>query len=358
MRAGQALEEEVRHLRPEAEVRHVDILDFTAKAYKKAYAGGYIKMVDRAPALWGAVYRASDRVKQHRVRDRFVRFFDKLEFAVFRSFVREFAPDVVFATHFLPCMVFAPYRDKGRDRFPLALVLTDFDAHAFWVQPTADRFFVGSDELRAILTGRGIDPTKIVVSGIPIMGFFSTPYDALEIRQRHGLAKDVPTVLVTSGGAGVGAMEATVQTALSCGPVQLLAVAGRNEALRRSLEELEAPAGSALRVFGFVENMAELMAVSHLAVAKSGGLTTSECLAMGLPMVVRDPIPGQEERNADYVLEAGAGLKAYGLESLAFKLRAHLGDPARLRRMAEAARSMCRPHAAKTIVEEMLREAG
>jgi processive 1,2-diacylglycerol beta-glucosyltransferase len=123
VRAGQALEEAARLADPEADVRHVDILDFTAKVYKKTYAGGYLKMVDRAPALWGALYQASDRIKRRRVQDRFVGFFDKLEFAGFRSFVREFGPQVIFATHFLPCQVFAPYRQKDRDR-PRKCVLT------------------------------------------------------------------------------------------------------------------------------------------------------------------------------------------------------------------------------------------
>ena len=118
VRAAQALEASLRIMKPEADVRRVDILDFTAKMYRKTYAGGYLKMVDRAPALWGALYQASDHVKQHRVQDRFVRFFDKLEFAGFRSFVREFSPDSILATHFLPCQVLAPYRDQGRDLFP------------------------------------------------------------------------------------------------------------------------------------------------------------------------------------------------------------------------------------------------
>ena len=141
---------------------------------------------------------------------------------------------------------------------------------------------------------------------------------------------------------------------LECGPVQTLAVAGRNEPLRRNLEGFDVPPGSTLQAFGFVENMAELMAVSDLAVTKSGGLTSAECLAMGLPMIVRDPIPGQEERNADFVIEAGAGVKVHGLASLRFKLRTLLRDPARIERMSTAARRAGRPRAAETIVRQVL----
>jgi len=353
-RAAQAVAEALHALEPAAEVRHEDILDHTAKAYKKTYAGGFLQVVNRAPTLWGVLYHSSDRVRQRRLEQRFTRFFDKLEFAGFRDFVRELDPDVVVATHFLPCQVLAPYRERGRDRFPLVVVLTDFDVHGYWVQPMADRFFVGSGEVAAILAGRGIEQQRIEVSGIPIAAEFGATWDREAIRGRLGLSTDTPVVLVTAGGAGVGSFADTVSAVLGSGPVQVLAVCGRNEELRRRLAAASPPAGSSLHAFGFVSPIAELMAVADLAVAKSGGLTTAECLAMGLPMVVNQPIPGQEERNADYLLELGAGVKAHGLASLRFKLSGLLSDRARLRRMAEAARAAGRPAAAHSVAKAVL----
>lgn len=352
-RAGLALEEAFARLAPTAEVRHVDILDFAAKAYKKAYASGFLAMVNHAPALWGALYRASDRVRR-RAEERFTHAFDSLEFAAFRAFVREHAPDALVATHFLPCQVLAPSRERGDERFALHVAITDFDVHAFWVQPTADRFYVGSPEVRAILAGRGIAAERIDVTGIPIAQAFSRAYDRAAIRRRLELADDRPVVLVTAGGAGVGAFAYAVGAVLDCGDVQVIAVAGRNEALFRRLAALVPPPGTALRVFGFTDAIAELMAAADLTVAKSGGLTTSECLAMGVPMVVREPIPGQEERNADYLLEVGAGVKAHGLDSLRFKVSALLADPARLARMRGAALAAGRPDAALAIARAVL----
>jgi processive 1,2-diacylglycerol beta-glucosyltransferase len=297
-RAGSALHEAARLRFPEATIEHVDVLDFTGKAYKKAYAGSFLQMVNHAPALWGYLYETSDRRKESVVEQKLIRFFDKLEFAPFRRFVRGFAPDAVLATHFLPPQVFASSRKKGRDTFPLGVVVTDFDVHAYWVQPTADRIFVASDELKAMLAPRGIDPSRITVSGIPISQAFVQPYDRAALRQKLGLSGDAPVVLVMGGGAGVGAMGEAVQAVLAGPPVQALAIAGKNAELKEALSRMKVPAGSRLIPFGFVDTIAELMAVSDLAVTKSGGLTTSECLAMGLPMIVRDPIPGQEERTA------------------------------------------------------------
>lgn len=353
VRAGQALEAAAKRVHPGAHVAHVDVLDLTAKAYKKAYAGSFLQMVNHAPALWGYLYQKSDKKVEDGVRQRFIRFFDKLEFAGFRKFVRDFAPDAILATHFLPGQVLGPGRKRGRDRFPLGVVVTDFDVHTFWAEPSVDRFFVATDELKAILSDRGVDPSRIDVTGIPIHPVFGKVHDAAAIRARLGLAASTPTVLVMGGGAGVGAMEEAVAAVLDGPPVQVLAVAGKNAELKETLGKMKVPRSSKLVPFGFVTDIEELMAVSNLAVTKSGGLTTSECLAMGVPMVVRDPIPGQEERNCDFLLEAGAGVRANGLASLRYKLRAILQDPKRLERMREAARSAGRPRAAEEIVRRM-----
>ncbi len=351
-RAAQALAEAARRRRGVV-VEHADILQFTTPLYRRAYADGYLQMVHRVPELWGYLYRTSDRGARPASASAFVRLFDRVEFASFRRFVRSFRPDMVLATHFLACQVFAPYRKRGRDRFPLGLAVTDFDAHAFWVQPTADRFFVATEEVAAVLAGRGIERHRIAVTGIPIAAPFGQRHDRADARRRLGLRSDSPVVLILSGGAGVGAFADAVRTVLHCSPVQILAVAGRNEKLRRRLGAMRPPRGSSLRTFGFVEDVASVMAAADLAVGKSGGLTTSECLAMGLPLVVFNPIPGQEERNADFLLEAGAGVKAIGTASLAYKVGELLGDRVRRERMRRAARKAARPRAARDIVAGM-----
>ena len=355
-RAAEAIAAAAQELDPSANVRHADVLDLAESLYKKAYAGSFLQLVNRAPGLWGHFYKASDRpVDERRAREKLVRFFDRLEFARFRRFLKEFEPDGVIATHFLPCQVLAPHRRRGRFTFPLGVAVTDFDVHAFWVQPSADRFFVGSDELKARLAGRGIDAERIQVTGIPIAPDFARPRDREELRRRFGIAPDRSAVLVMGGGAGVGPLEDAVKVVLGCGAVHVLAVAGRNASLRRSLEALPVPRGAGLTVFGFVDPIGDLMAAADLAVTKSGGLTTAECLAMGLAMVVRDPIPGQEERNCDFVLEAGAGVKAQGLDSLGHKVGLLVRDTARRRQMGSAARAAGKPGAAGEIVRAMIR---
>jgi len=352
-RAAQALEAAAREI-PGVEAEHWDVLAHVDRLYRKAYAAGYLAMVDRAPELWGAFYRASDRKPPRGLKEKLVHAFDRIEFAGFRDAVQMFRPDAVVATHFLPAQVFAPARRRGRARFRFGLVVTDYDVHAFWVQPGADLTCVATEELRAVLVDRGVPSDRVVATGIPILPAFSVPNDRRMIRAALGIRDEKPAILVMGGGSGVGSMLDAVAAARDAGNVHVLAVAGRNPALERRLRTLAPPAGGTLTAFGFVSNVHELMAAADLAVTKSGGLTTSECLASGLPMVVRDPIPGQEERNCDYVLEAGAGIRTHGAASLRYKLGALLADPARLARMKAAARGAARPRAAREILARLL----
>jgi len=178
------------------------------------------------------------------------------------------------------------------------------------------------------------------------------------MRARLGLRPEPPTVLVAAGGFGLGSVDETVATlADAAADAQLLAVAGRNEKLRKALEEVAATRHGKVVPFGFVDNMHELMAASDFAVTKCGGLTSSECMAMGLPMVIVRPIPGQEERNSDFLLENGVAVRANSAAHLVFKVKRLLGDPARLEQMSAAAKRAARPRAAYEIAARVMQGA-
>jgi processive 1,2-diacylglycerol beta-glucosyltransferase len=354
-RAAQALEEEARIRYPLADVQHVDVLDYALSAYKRTYASGYLQLVNHIPTLWGYLYDASDDVRQNRsIHQKILSVIDRLELRTFRTFVREFEPDVVLATHFHPAQVFASDVRHARVPFSFGVVVTDFDVHAYWVQPSVDRYFVATEETRAVLTGRGVRADRTHVTGIPISHAFTRQLRRASARATLGIADATRVILVMGGGVGLGALEESVDAALACAPVHVLAVAGTNEELRATLEKKRVPAGSRLQVFGFVDTIHELMAAADLVITKPGGLTSSECLAVGLPMILRDPIPGQEERNADTLLELGAAVKARGVDVLRYKIRTLLEDEPRLARMHAAAKRAGHPDAAASILHTML----
>ena len=271
-------------------------------------------------------------------------------------FVENFKPDVIACTHFLPAEVLGAQRAKGKLRAPVYTILTDYDIHSMWIQEGVTGYFVASSEMAHALREKGIGTASVEVSGIPILPEFAREYPPRETtRQTLGLNPAQRTVLVAAGGFGMMSADDAVKLLAGHLPeAQFLAVAGRNAELEKRLKKLARAYKGRVKPFGFVDNMHELMAASDLAVSKSGGLTTSECLAMGLPMLVFNPIPGQEERNAIYLLEHGAGLWARTPAQMLFKVKALLDDPKRLADMQEAARRIARPRAAFDIAERLM----
>jgi processive 1,2-diacylglycerol beta-glucosyltransferase len=251
--------------------------------------------------------------------------------------------------------VAAALKARGRLRARLAVVVTDFDVHGLWVVPHVDRYFVALEETRRHLVRLGVPPARITVSGIPIDPVFADPRNALAMARKHGLDPARWRILVTAGGFGVGPVERLVNALLDLRhSAQVVVICGRSAELKQRLDALAAmrPADGpvTLRAVRYTRAMDEYMAAADLLVGKPGGLTTAEALARGVPMVIVNPIPGQEERNADHLLEAGAAIRGNNLPALAWNVDALLDDPERLAAMRAAARRLARPAAARAIV--------
>ncbi|HEU6443790.1 MAG TPA: glycosyltransferase [Gaiellaceae bacterium] len=356
--AATALEEAAASLLPTAEVASVDVLDFTSPVYRRAYSRSYLRVVDRMPSLWGYLYDTFDDRRAQQDQAKLLRAMDWVESAAFRRFVSDWAPDATLATHFLGPQILEPSRRRQHGRSFLGIVITDFHAHSYWMQSTADRYFVGDDELRFSLERRGVPAGRIAVTGIPIRLAFAARRSKAAMRAALGLEPDALVVLVMGGGLGFGEIETAVEVALGVEGTQVVALAGRNSALEKRLARVAADLGGRLRVAGFVPNVYEFMAAADVAVTKPGGVSASEAIALGLPLILTDPIPGQEERNCDYLQEAGVALEAHGADSLAYKLTLVLSDETTRRRMRRAALRARRPRAAQEIVSLVAQAVG
>ncbi len=335
---------------------HHDVLDFTSPAFKRLYAGSYLSMVNSAPELWGYLYHRAERTSYRK--DLAISLFDRL---MYRRYVREIRtrrPDALVCTHFLPFISISPFlREMG---IPVYAVTTDFDIHQLWVDPAVTRYSVFHDESRWQLRSKGIPEERIGVHGIPVMPEFLALPSTAAARSRLRIPASALTVLVLSGGFGVGRIDSIVSEILRTlgsfpnRQATVLAVCGRNDKATARVAALPVPPNVILRPFGFVDNIPELMAASDLLVSKSGGLTSSEALASGLPMLIIDPIPGQESRNADLLVEHGAAWKAVNLANLSYKLTMLVRDPTLLPRARGAARSLARPNAATEILTDIV----
>lgn len=355
MQAAAALEEAWRSLRPRDTVQKLDVLDFTPKLYRTFYVESYLKIIEHAPELWAHVFKKTDNPELVRKLTRGRRMLAQITTAKFARRIEEWAPEVVLCTHYLPLEIMGRVvRDNGTQGSTFIVsTVTDFEAHALWMEAAVELYCVAAEETKARLVARGAPADNVAVTGIPISSRFASRVKPAALRKRMGLRDDLHTVLVLGGGFGLGPV-AEILTEMNklTEPVQILVVCGRNDELRRELAMMDRRQPTHL--FGFVENMHELMAVSDLVITKPGGLTSSEALAMGKPLFILNPIPGQEAANSDFLLQNGAAMKANRLEDLPFRLEKLLGS-ARLGEMAAAAKRLGRPHAAADVCREVLR---
>ncbi len=383
LRAAEALEKAFRQMNAAEEVKNIDVLNYTNPLFRRLYGKAYLDMVNTMPEVLGWMYDSLDKPWENERRRLAL---DRLNTLPLINLLKKEKPDLAVCTHFLPAEIISWLKAKGKVDFPQTIVVTDFDAHAMWLCHNYEQYFVALEETKIHLakigipgdkitvTGIPIDPLfavpknnakigipaeKITVTGIPIDPIFAESKDRYAMREKFGLDRDSSTILVSAGGFGVGNIEHLLEALSDLQtPSQIVAICGRNKELKTKLEKLAREKLNNERVtfkpIGFTREMDEYMSAADLIVGKPGGLTTSEALAKGLIFVVVNPIPGQEERNSDHLLEKGCAIKCNNLPVLAYKIDELVRDKPRFGAMKKNVRRFARPDAAHKIIEKLL----
>ncbi len=337
----------------EVEVLNQDVLELTNETYTRLSADAYLMLAKRAPWLLGWVYDVNDAPFTNEQPLR--KMWDMLNTQPVVRFVKDYRPHISVCTHFTPAGIIAQLMATDQLDTSLSVVTTDYDFQGMWLSPTFNRYFVARNESKARLIDLGVAAERITVSGIPVDPRYGDPVDRAAVLARYELRPDLPVILVSAGAVGGGpARDIVAQIMKMRHEVQCIVVCGSNQRMLHEVEALTAPRASRFRVLRFSSDMLNLVRVATLFVGKPGGLTASECMAAGTPMVIVTPIPGQEERNADYLLEEGAAVRSNDLETVDYKLDRLLDEPERLERLRANARRLGRPDAAQVIAATAL----
>ena len=353
-RAANAVTMAMRTAQPGIQVRQVDVLETTPRWFNRVYRDLYLSIATRLPKLNGHFYRRTDvfGIPAHRG---ITSAIEARALAQLCDDHRLHDADLIVCTHFLCARVLSRMREHGRLPQRLAVVVTDQHPHAVWRVPHADLFFVASDEAAAEMRRNGIDGAKIRVSGIPIDARFGDPLPQALARQRHHIPADARVVLVTGGGLGLGGIDQALDGILDASSdAYAVVVCGRNESLFRELTARTAAISHRCKVVGLTQRMHELMAAADVMVGKPGGLTTSEAIATGLPMVLLRPLPGQEEHNADAMTGAKVAVLQPDPFTAGQTAARIVRDDAQLSQMRSATHAIRRPAASATVAEAAL----
>ncbi|MGO4497361.1 glycosyltransferase [Paenibacillus sp. 2RAB27] len=309
-KAAQAILEAVRMYRPDMEVKVVDYLAWTHPYLHGFGKYCYMQWVKSLPSVYGFLYHKTrhDTALSH--------LFKRMKsFSTERmlDLLEEEAPTEVVCTFPGAAAAMSYLKCNGLTIVPTVTVITDYTDHSYWIHPGTDKYLVGAEHVKQALLRYAIPEQRIVVTGIPLRMPFTQTYNREELRDKYGLHRDMPTVLVMGGGHGLigKSFKSVLQSDDLKTPVQFVFVCGRNEKLKQHLEEELGGSNTHhhVMVTGFVDHVHELMALSDLIVTKPGGLTVSEALALDLPMMLYKPIPGQEQANAAYLVGIGAAVE-------------------------------------------------
>lgn len=341
VRAAEALRTALRERDPQLHVEHIDVLELAPSWVRAAYRDGFELLAARAPGVWREIYHLTDGPGPDA--PRWGAFAQKLLFRELESVLRARRWDAVVATHFLPAQLMGERRDAP----PVSLAITDFGLHRYWAQRGVSRYFVATDELAGAVRAR-VRGARVEATGIPVRTDLMEAPTRAEAVAALALDARQRTILVMGGGLGIG-VTGLALAARASGAMQVIALCGRSDAALASLRGVPG-----VRAVGYVDDVRPYLAAADIVVTKPGGITTSEALALGRPLVLASPIPGHEEDNRSFVVRAGAGISADSPEDVAAAVRMLSDRPALRSRMAHAARRIGRPHAAWHIVSSIL----
>ena len=323
----------------------VDSYKYAALVVSRVVSDGYIQMVKTIPQMYRYIYDRAERAT---------------EVGPFRTWAHQFTagnlrpllererPDVVVCTHAFPCGAMAEYKRLFADAPPVVGIVTDFAVHAFWMHRNIDGYVVASDAVRDVMIARGIPAERVEAAGIPVREEFVQGDERRDaLRERLDLPRDRRVVLMMGGGLGIGPLERMMRALERVSiPLAAVVIAGRNARSERRVRAAAESIGYPVRALRFVENVYDYMHAADAFITKPGGLSTAEALVAGVPMILCKPLPGQEERNARYLSDAGAAIRARRVRELPAVVESILSDSARRARMVAAAERLARPAAA------------
>ncbi|MFH1790970.1 MAG: glycosyltransferase [Candidatus Omnitrophota bacterium] len=337
------------------ETMSVNALNYTNPILEKIIGRTYMGVIRSRPEFWGYLYDNPAIVRRvQKVRE----LIHKYNTGKLRDLLESFNPDAVVCTQAFPCGMVADYKKSRDPRIKVYGVLTDYAPHSYWVYSNVDAYFVPSEETGRRLVQNGIPPERVVETGIPVDEAFKVNKDRHEVLKSLGFCDDVPTVVIAGGSQGVGPLrEAYLSLKRMQIDARIIAVTGKNKAAHRWFKAEEKKRGNdakRLSALSFVDNMADILEAATVLVSKPGGISSAEACVKGVPLVIIDPIPGQESMNADYLLQRGAAIKVDNPANTGVLVEELLYNRWKLDELKKRAREISKPDSARDIAEYVL----
>lgn len=360
LRASLAIQEELQRICPHWEIRTVDSLEYISKLVEGIYKDWYTFAIKRAPVAWKYIYKETEdfrKFQQIVFKPRLV--MEEMNSWKLERLIKKFEPDAIISTHPLPLSLVSYW--KKHHKFPQAknlAVLTDYSGHRFWVLPTVERYYVATEEVGAYIQSQGVNPEIVKPFGIPISQQFSTKFDRTQLRSKYQLTPGKPTVLMIVDGIEKIFLTKMIRQLPHLKLISQGFIIAAAPKVRATLTEALKGSAHDFRVIDRVPNLEEYYALADVLVSKPGGLTIAETLVMGLPLMIVNPIMGQEETNRNFLLEQGAALNVEIPDLLAYKLNLFFQEKDKQEALKKNIARLARPQAAREVARDIVALTG
>lgn len=358
--AANAIKKHIEENYEEFNVTAVDCIEYISKIINKITTGAYNEMAKKAPWAWKRVYFGSEKGFLSKISNGM----NKLMAKKLYHLIEEKNPNIIVSTHPFATQMVGRLKRKGKINCKVSTIMTDFEIHSQWLQESEyiDNYFVAQTGMKESMVKLGIDSSKIYVTGIPMSERFLENFDRKEILREFELEDNKKTVLFFGGGEmGLGkdrTCEILKTLVESFENIQVVAISGRNEVMQDAFQEIVANSNSSNRVkiLDYTQKVPELMSISSLVITKPGGLTTTESLASGLPMIIINPIPGQEEQNAEFLEKSKVGIWLQKNDDIKKVLETVILNDELLEQMRKNTNKFARKTSTKDICEIILKK--
>lgn len=356
--AARSIKEYIDANYKDTETCMVDCIEYINKALNKVTTKAYSEMAKNAHWVWKKVYYGAENGPFSRLNDKT----QKLLSIKLNKILQTYKPDLIISTHPFSSHMCAILKKKKKINTKIATIITDYALHSQWLMHSVyiDYFFVAHDGMKEDLLKRGIKEKQIKVTGIPLSNRFLAHYNKEKILSEFNLSPDKRTVLFFAGGEqgfGKDKIFNMLKSIIETFPnLQVIAISGKNEKMKQQFDNLVSKTNSdeTVKVLKYTNKIPELMSVSDLVITKPGGLTTTESLASGLPIIVINPIPGQEEENAEFLEEKGVGIWIKKNDNIEDELYKVLNSEEKLQSMKINARLLAKKNSTRDICEILL----
>lgn len=340
---------------PNCKTELVDALKYTNKLVDKLVVNSYVNMARYSPKVWGDIYKISE--KQYSVAN-FSNAVQKLLSKKLFKLFKDEQPDVVISTHPFITEMVAALKKCGKTNTRLCVVMTDYASHKFWEikHEYVDMYFVANSEMKFGLVANGISETKIHVTGIPVDPAFTREYNKEEIYNSFNLSNNKKTVLIFGGGQfGMSNIKNFFSSLLQVNAdIQIIAVAGKSEKNQKEFKKLAENSNKNVVILGYTNQVPELMQIADFVISKPGGLTTTEILVSQVPFIIINPVPGQEEENANFLTNNGAATRIWDTKRALPFIEQFISDSFRIENMKIMQKHIARPNSTKNIVDTIV----